>query len=32
MEKTLNPQKLLQKVFQLILLGCRVFYNILKVY
>ena len=27
-----NPQKLLQKVFQLILLGFRVLYNILKVY
>ena len=33
MEKTLStPQKLLQKVSQLILLGFRVLYNILKVY
>jgi len=32
MEKTPQPQKLLQKVFQLILLGFSVLYNILKVY
>ena len=32
MGKTPQPPKLLQKVFQLILLGFSVLYNILKVY